>query len=109
VALAEYAQLDPGDRRCVVGTVTEPTEYPIQLPVTPKMADRMRAAGWREPPRSLASLHELNTAPLLTVVISEQGGIWEKIAGGWASMGSPAAFASTDIALPATVIWEPSE
>lgn len=27
--------------------MTEPTEYPIPLPVTPKMADRMRAAGWR--------------------------------------------------------------
>lgn len=26
--------------------MTEPTEYPIPLPVTPKMADRMRAAGW---------------------------------------------------------------
>lgn len=27
--------------------MTEPTEYPIPLPVTDKMADRMRAAGWR--------------------------------------------------------------
>lgn len=46
--------------------MTEPTEYPIPLPVTPKMADRMRAAGW-------VPLNDEAAATIARVIVEEGG------------------------------------
>jgi hypothetical protein len=45
-----------------------PTAYPVDLPVTPKMQERMQAAGWRPPVRVITTVEELDAVPLGTVL-----------------------------------------
>ena len=91
--------------------MSEPTEYPIDLPVTPKMADRMRAAGWRPPARVITTRAELNALPdgaLIWFMDDGERVIVERANGGYWYRGEvhvPLIL----IDLPATVLWEPSE
>ena len=94
--------------------MTEPTEYPIPLPVTPKMADRMRAAGWRPPARVITTADELLAVKDETIIRDAEGARIEAQRDHrddllWFVFGSEVDYPATYITLPATVIWESSE
>ena len=78
-----------------------------------KLADELVAAGYRKP-RALVTVEELDALPEGAVVLSEQGGVWERqeVSPGsllWveASPGRGYPQPSGEIALPATVIHCP--
>jgi hypothetical protein len=90
-----------------------PTEYPIDIPVTPKMADRMRKAGWREPVRVIETIEELDALPAGTIVRDVEGNAAQRRPSG----GHPfyeagwyfgVEYVGKVIMLPATVLWEPT-
>jgi len=63
-------------------------------------------AGYRKP-RTITTLEELDALPMESVLKSAEGNVWESLVGGWFETCSRACHIASDIALPATVLYEP--
>ena len=72
----------------------------------PSIADAILAAGYRKP-RTITTAEELDALPLESVVKSAEGNVWEFLVGGWFETASRVGHVASDLALPATVLYEP--
>jgi hypothetical protein len=69
----------------------------------------VRYQSWHSKPRTITTAEEVAGLATGTVLMSEQGGVWlahERLE--WVEPGRAAGVTDYDIALPATVLYEPS-
>ena len=85
---------------------TTPTQYPHpQMPITPKMQDRVRAEGWRPPLEQVETIEAVDELPLGSIVKS---GVYayHRDRMGWFRTGR---LAPCTPPLPVTVLWTPDD
>ena len=58
-----------------------PTDYPVELATTPKMAAEMERCGWRPPAEVIATEEDLIALPDGSVVLTKDGLAWIYFAG----------------------------
>lgn len=71
------------------------------------VAEALIAAGYRKP-RTITTHEELDALPEGSVIHSGEGAVFEKCHSGWIETGRGGVMDPEDIALPATVIHEPT-
>ena len=69
-------------------------------------ADTLIASGWRKP-RTITTAEEVRNLPNDSVLLSDEGGVFQFDFGLWREVGTRDSMGANDIALPATVIYEP--
>jgi len=68
-------------------------------------AEAILAAGYRKP-RTVTTVEELDALAEHAVILSDEGGVFEHEHGWWRVTGSRDPMASSELALPATVLHE---
>lgn len=73
-----------------------------------ELADRLLEVGWRPPARVVTTVEELNALPDGTVIRDSIEYVAESLHGMWYVTGG-GRHSGTELAPPATVLWEPEE